>query len=863
MPRRRTPAGAAAVTLLVAMVAGVAGSAGAAARPAAAANSAGTWKSAASSPEAPLPQPRKVRVALDETLSITALLEAGLDIVEVHGPREAVIFAWPGDEAILASLGAETELLDANPGASEAARAVAELASRPRADAAPVRSAIRGDGRYRIEMLPPFGSGSMGGYWTLDEVKMKLDSLVASDVHDVVADQLDSIGVTRLGRTIWGLELGRSVAGPDTRPVAYFNSLIHAREPIGMQSLFYFVDDLLAGYGSDPWKTYLLDERRIYICPVVNPDGYQANVNTYTGSGGASFGNWRKNARDNNSSGTFNAGDGVDLNRNFAFQWGLNNVGSSGTSSSDLYRGPSAFSEPETQAQRDLIVALQPKTAMSFHTYGDLWLHPWGYQVSATSDSAAFYEWNDEATAGIGYSAGQAPRVLYEVNGEYNDWCYGETALKPRLFSWTPEVGNANDGFWPAPSRILPLSRESLRGCYTVAAVAGPYVRVERSEWSGGALQIGAVGSVEVFARNIGRGPTGTGLNATLVSLDPGAEVVSGAVGYPALASRTSGPPTGNATFLVGTADTLTPGRLLRFRVEFRDDAGLYCRDTLEVPAGLPTVLLNEPSNDLTQWAVVGNWGTVSNNAAHPSRYFTDSPLGPYPASHNGRFTLKGRLDLSTVLHAYAFFDARWSFEGDYDGCVVEASLDSVTWVPLTGRATTAGTFAPQPAGQPVYEGHRYNWRPERVDLSPFCGPTASAVRFRFRTVSDNGVQFDGLSFDSLRIQIYDPAAQPAPVAVEPYTGGRLEFAPPAPNPARGSTTFTWALPRAGSARLEILDLAGRRIATLADGPHGAHRYVRGWDLRDDRGHRASPGIYFARLSTEDGVRLRRLVVLH
>ena len=134
---------------------------------------------------------------------------------------------------------------------------------------------------------------------------------------------------------------------------------------------------------------------------------------------------------------------------------------------------------------------------------------------------------------------------------------------------------------------------------------------------------------------------------------------------------------------------------------------------------------------------------------------------------------------------------------------------------------------------------------------------------FRFRSFSDGGVQFDGMNFDSLRIALYDPAAQPSPVAVGPAAaGGTLEFAPPAPNPAAGATTFTWMLPRAGRARVEILDLSGRRVATLADGAFGANRYVRAWDLRDDRGRRVTPGVYFARLVTADGMRERRLVVL-
>ena len=81
------------------------------------------------------------------------------------------------------------------------------------------------------------------------------------------------------------------VTGPDTRPVAFYNALTHAREPEGMQALFYFVDDLLSKYGSDPTATYLLDQRRIYICPVVNPDGYVYSWTTER------F--WRKNRRDN------------------------------------------------------------------------------------------------------------------------------------------------------------------------------------------------------------------------------------------------------------------------------------------------------------------------------------------------------------------------------------------------------------------------------------------------------------------------------------------------------------------------------------------------------------------------------------
>ena len=188
------------------------------------------------------------------------------------------------------------------------------------------------------------------------------------------------------------------------------------------------------------------------------------------------------------ASGTVTSPDGVDINRNYGYQWGFDNVGSSPSIDAQSYRGPAPFSEPETQAQREIVAALQPKTGLSFHTYSDLYVRPWGYTTTAPQDSSAFYEWEDDMSLGNGYTAGQGIRILYAVNGEFNDWAYGDQVLKPRAFTWTPEIGGPNDSFWPAPSRIVPLAEENLRGSYYVASIAGPYVRVERSNVIGGPL---------------------------------------------------------------------------------------------------------------------------------------------------------------------------------------------------------------------------------------------------------------------------------------------------------------------------------------------------------------------------------------
>ena len=811
--------------------------------------------------QADVPHPRLVDVELRPSAPLTAVLEAGLDVIEVHGLGRVRILEWPGDEAALARLGARVTLIDADPGRTAAERAAADLASRPTPRGRRVRSAAGRDGVFRTETLPPFGSGSMGGYWTLAEVKMKLDDLVASDTQDLIADKLDTLGTTVKGRPIWGLRIAKPILGPDTRPVVFYNALTHAREPEGMQALFYFVDDLLARYGSDPVATYLLEHRIIYIVPVVNPDGYVQNQTTNPGGGGM----WRKNLRDNDLSGTVTGGDGVDLNRNYGYQWGLDNMGSSGSMSSDTYRGPSAFSEPETQAERDIVVALQPKTGLSFHTYSDLILNPWGYTVSAAPDSNTFYEWNDDMSLGNGYTTGQATRVLYSVNGEFNDWTYGDTVLKPRAYTWTPEVGGPGDGFWPVPSRIVPLAEETLRISDYVASIAGPFVRVERADVVGGPLTAGVNRFVTLRARHRGiSGNAGPGLQATLASLSPGASVVSGAVTYPTLPPLTSADASDGGSFLVAVDDTVTPGRLLRFRADFSAPDGFFSRDTVELLCGVPTVVAaDDASSGLGQWTP-GTWGIVSGDPGHPSRYLADSPMGAYGNTANNPLTRIATLDLSAGVHAYALFDARWQFESDYDCGLIEASLDGVTYVPLTGTGTSLGrTGGVQPNGKPVYDGARNLWRGERADLSGFAGPLGTAVRLRYRVLSDPGARLAGLDFDSLRVVVYDPAAQPSQVAVgDRPAAPRLELAAPAPNPVRTRARFAFSLPSAGAVRLEVFDLAGRRVTLLADEAFTAGRHECHWDGRDGGGRRAAAGVYLARLTGAAGTAVRRFAVL-
>ncbi len=80
------------------------------------------------------------------------------------------------------------------------------------------------------------------------------------------------------------------------------------------------------------------------------------------------------------------------------------------------------------------------------------------------------------------------------------------------------------------------------------------------------------------------------------------------------------------------------------------------------------------------------------------------------------------------------------------------------------------------------------------------------------------------------------------------------------PNPASAGTRLAWTMPAAGHARLEVLDVTGRRVATLLDGRIGAGAHLRAWSGRDDEGRVLPPGVYLARLILPGGVSTARLV---
>lgn len=213
--------------------------------------------------------------------------------------------------------------------------------------------------------------------------------------------------------------VGKSFEGRDIKTVTitngdgraknsiFIDAGIHAREWIAPATALYVINQLV-----DPQSNYskLLSELDFVIQPVVNPDGYDFTFNRYR--------LWRKTR----SIDGINC-IGVDANRNYDFHW--HEVGSSSNSCSEVYHGPSAFSEVESQVSRNILQEIKAncKFFLSLHSYGNYLLYPWGFSNDLPDNvkeneavAQAGYQAMKKAT-GVDYTVGSISNTLYLSSG--------------------------------------------------------------------------------------------------------------------------------------------------------------------------------------------------------------------------------------------------------------------------------------------------------------------------------------------------------------------------------------------------------------------------------------------------------------
>jgi len=300
-------------------------------------------------------------------------------------------------------------------------------------------------------------------YHTYPEVVSEL-SQIESD-HSAIAKVI-SLGTSYEGRDIPGIKISDNVGTDESEPEVFICSLHHAREAATVEVAMYIINYLTDNYGSDPDVTYRVDNREIYIVPIVNPDG-----KVYDDSGG-SYGSgrsWRKNRQ------PCSGGIGTDLNRNYSYGWG--GSGSSGTCTSTTFRGYEPFDAPETACVRDFFNAHPDiNVLLTYHSHGNLVLWPWGYTYDpiADADDRQVHEIMGQQYASYtGYTPQQASD-LYLASGTTDDWSYGVTQNDAMpCFSFTVEMGNE---FYPPPSVLPGMCADNCDGAlYFIDCADDPY----------------------------------------------------------------------------------------------------------------------------------------------------------------------------------------------------------------------------------------------------------------------------------------------------------------------------------------------------------------------------------------------------
>ena len=302
------------------------------------------------------------------------------------------------------------------------------------------------------------------------------------------------------GRPVYALRM-RAGGGGDRRAVLLVGGT-HARELMNPDAIVELAVDLLVShanatdivYGGRTWPAndirIIVESLDLWMLPCLNPDGrhYVMTVDDL----------WRKNRRDNANSDCM----GVDLNRNVDLLWGVTEGQTSCSPCSDVFCGPSAFSEPETRNVKHLLDSYRINCFADVHSFSELILYPWGHAPTQTVDpsqrftglpsgtcapimDADYEEYMSpqdlqrfqtvgarivaaiQAVRGRVYTS-QPGIALYPTTGTHGDYVYGRHIADPSLqktygytFETGPSVGDARESFHPADPTLIKRDAKS------------------------------------------------------------------------------------------------------------------------------------------------------------------------------------------------------------------------------------------------------------------------------------------------------------------------------------------------------------------------------------------------------------------
>uniref|UniRef100_A0A0N4ZCP8 Peptidase_M14 domain-containing protein n=1 Tax=Parastrongyloides trichosuri TaxID=131310 RepID=A0A0N4ZCP8_PARTI len=276
--------------------------------------------------------------------------------------------------------------------------------------------------------------------------------------------QLFNVTKTYEKRDMLGLKIG--IPGL-YKPAIFIDAGVHAREWIAPASALYVIDQLITKYNKNDDIRYIIEKFDWYIVPLANPDGYQYSMDQDR--------MWRKTRSMNKTISKWCIG--TDANRNWGYKWG--EIGANRSPCSNIYSGSEPFSEIETRAIKDFITynVEDPQIYISLHSYGQVFLAPWGYTNDLPSNH------NDQKIAalqaleeiknigGAEYLFGTISEMMYPASGTSID--YMQNYGVPYIYGIELRPGDDDIyGFNIPPKYIEPTGKELLGACIKLCRYA-------------------------------------------------------------------------------------------------------------------------------------------------------------------------------------------------------------------------------------------------------------------------------------------------------------------------------------------------------------------------------------------------------
>jgi carboxypeptidase T len=630
------------------------------------------------------------------------------------------------------------------------------------------------------------GNRDYGLFFTYTEMVAELDALHAQYPNLTTAKY--SIGTSIEGRTLWAMKVSDNPNIDEGEPEVGFDGVHHAREPITVNVLLETIRYLCENYGVDPEITFLVNNREIYFVPIVNPDGYVYNEQTYPNGGGM----WRKN-RHLPIGGCY----GVDLNRNYPYQWG--GEGSSDQPCDETYRGTAPGSEIELSALMNYINQRQFVTYDTFHSVAGQVLFAWSYTTAHTPDDAKLRAIAQTLAGMAGYQYGQPPEILYVCAGTSMDWLYGEQQSKPKIYGFSTEVGGSD--FWPTQAEVPGLVAENIPKNLYLIKVAGGYPALTAATLSGGdgdgLPDPGETLSLVATLQNQSVLKPALGVAVTLMTDDPYVQLNDASASIGDIVAGGSGSNAGDPFSF--TVDPSCPaGHTLAITVRVTATNFDVPFDFEWAVGELPAIFADNMESGQGGWthaAVGSGWAdqwhmsTLRNHSPSGTtswKFGATAAGGTYSNHADGALTTpEVAIGAAAELRFWHWMDAEQSssYPGRaYDGGLIEMSLNGGAWTqvtPVAGYTHTIRTGSqPGPFAEstPVFSG-TFDWREDTIVING----TPGNVRFRFRFGSDGVTGREGWYVDDVALVDMSStnAAPGAPLLVSPVDGSTVDTATP------------------------------------------------------------------------------------